>query len=217
MNARWATDGSRTIAGIDEAGRGPLAGPVAVGIFAVQERDLPYVRKIFRGVKESKQLSPEEREKWYERIENAAERKLCAYHVSLKGARVIDAKGINSAIRLSINSCLTTLDVPHTAFILLDGGLRAPRAYAHQRTIIKGDEKEMLIALASICAKVARDRRMVEFSKRYPEYHFHVHKGYGTKAHVDEVRVFGLCPIHRRSFMRKYYLQSDIAKSPVIR
>jgi len=134
MNARWAPEGSRMIAGIDEAGRGPLAGPVAVGLFVIRERNLPEVRRLFKGVKESKQLSPDERDMWYERICKATERRLCEYHVTLKNARTIDAKGISFSIRSSISSCLMALDVPHTAHILLDGGLRAPHHYVHSNT-----------------------------------------------------------------------------------
>ena len=92
---------------------------------------------------------------------------------------------------------------PDMARVLLDGGLKAPVEFKNQKTIIKGDEREMVIALASICAKVLRDRKMNLLGKKHPKYGFEVHKGYGTKKHYQAIRKYGLLPVHRRSFLRK--------------
>ncbi len=187
--------------GIDEVGRGPIAGPVAVGAFVFLVKD---VKKHFRGVKESKQLSEEKREKWYSIIEEKSDQKLVAFSVCFQSEKVIDKKGISFAIKKCMEKCLAELKVnPRECQVLLDGGLRAPREYIHQKTIIKGDVKEAVIALASICAKVERDRYMKKQGKKYPGYGFEVHKGYGTRAHYGAIKKGGLMALHRRSFCKK--------------
>lgn len=197
------------IVGIDEAGRGPLAGPVSVGIFMVKAENLPMVKKIFKGVKESKQLSAEKREVWFALIKKTQAAGICDFRVILKTVQQIDSKGIAVCIRDSITEGLAELvpvkDSAHSK-ILLDGGLKAPAHFPHQKTIIKGDEKEMLIALASICAKVTRDKKMIDFSKAVTGYGFEIHKGYGTAGHIREIKKRGLSRIHRKSFTRKYYV-----------
>ena len=92
---------------------------------------------------------------------------------------------------------------PKKCLVLLDGGLRAPKRFMYQKTIIRGDEKEYAIALASIMAKVTRDRKMVKLSKKYPLYGFNSHKGYGTKKHYEKIKKCGLCELHRRSFLKQ--------------
>ncbi len=187
--------------GIDEVGRGPIAGPVAVGAFVFLT---PTAKKLFRGVKESKQLSEEKREEWYAKILEIKKAGHIDFHVSFQSEKIIDSKGLSFAIKKCLETSLKKLKInPQKCTVLLDGGLKAPPEYIHQKTIIKGDVKETVIALASICAKVQRDRKMKLLGKKYPEYGFEVHKGYGTKAHYEAIERAGLHVLHRRSFIRR--------------
>jgi len=193
------------IIGIDEVGRGPIAGPVAVGAFVIVDKK---VRRLFAGVKESKQLTEIERERWFGIIEKAKKQGLVNYRVTFQSEGIIDTKGLSFAIRTALKKSLGSLKeylkVDYRDLtVLLDGGLRAPSEYLDQKTIIKGDEKETIIALASICAKVLRDRRMIKLGHKYPQYGFGVHKGYGTKKHYEAIREYGLLKEHRRSFVTK--------------
>jgi ribonuclease HII len=195
--------------GIDEVGRGPIAGPVAVGAFCISVGNLSRVRLIFKGVKESKQLSERKREEWFSVIEKAQKSKIVHFFVKFQSEKIIDTKGLSFAIKNALKISLN--EVAHLAAknfkpeifkVLLDGGLKAPAEFINQKTIIKGDEKEMVIALASICAKVLRDRKMNEFAKRYPKYGFERHKGYGTSAHYTAIRKYGILSLHRKSFLK---------------
>jgi len=192
------------IIGIDEVGRGPIAGPVAVGAFVFLK---PEARKFFKGVRESKQLTEQKRKEWFERILLAQKFEHIDFAVSFQSEEVIDEKGISFAIKkcieMSLKKLIIFIDLANT-LILLDGGLKASPEYKNQKTIIKGDEKEMIIALASICAKVLRDRKMKILAKTYTGYGFELHKGYGTKKHYEAINKYGLCPIHRRSFITNY-------------
>ena len=195
--------------GIDEVGRGPIAGPVAVGAFCISNKNLPKVRRIFKGVKESKQLSEDKRESWFGIIEQTRKLKLVDFAVTFQSEKVIDTKGlsfaIKNALKISLNSVTSKSKVkPNQVKVLLDGGLKAPTEYINQKTIIKGDEKEMVIALASICAKVLRDRKMNLLAKKHPKYGFEKHKGYGTRAHYDAIRKHGQLYLHRKSFLKKF-------------
>ncbi|MDE2038015.1 MAG: ribonuclease HII [Patescibacteria group bacterium] len=190
--------------GIDEAGRGPLAGPVAVGAFAARA---PAALRRFRGVKDSKQLSERQREAWFSAIEDSSRKGESAFEVSFSGAAVIDARGIVRAVRAAMDRCLRRLErrgfaAPSACAVLLDGSLYAPARYPDQTTIIDGDATEPIIALASICAKVLRDRKMKRLAEKRPGYGFEVHKGYGTKAHYEALRKRGPTPEHRRSFLK---------------
>ncbi|MBX4189401.1 ribonuclease HII [Candidatus Parcubacteria bacterium] len=187
------------IVGIDEAGRGPLAGPVSLGAVMVREG---FNKKFFKGIKDSKKLSVEDRELWFALATEARRRGELDFCVSLISESVIDKHGIAYAVRLGIKRCLKRLEAPYDSQIFLDGGIKAPEKYVHQTTIIKGDEKVPIISLASICAKVVRDRKMVRLSKTYPEYLFHIHKGYGTLAHREAIKKHGKSEIHRVSFLR---------------
>lgn len=188
------------IVGIDEAGRGPLAGPVAVGGVRIPEK---FEKKFFKGIKDSKQLTSEERELWFALAEEARKRGELDFAVSLVSEKVIDKRGIAYAIRLGIKRVLKSLQISETeSQIFLDGGIKAPAEFEHQLTVIRGDEKVPVISLASICAKVTRDRWMVKLSKKYPEYEFENHKGYGTKIHREAIRKYGPIELHRRSFLR---------------
>ena len=185
--------------GVDEAGRGPLAGPVAVGVVAVPEGF--DVAKEFPGVADSKKLSEKKREKLFEMLETRVSRGDAHFVVEFESAETIDEEGIVTAVRRALTRGVNAL-APDSALvhIQLDGALRAPREYA-QETIINGDELIPIISLASIAAKVLRDRLMVELSTQYPLYGFEKHKGYGTQAHYEALGKHGLCVIHRRSFI----------------
>jgi ribonuclease HII len=200
--------------GIDEAGRGPLAGPVAVGVFAVRSRS---ILKKFTGVRDSKKLSTLQREAVFLQIKKAYAEGHIQYTVSYSSAGMIDTRGIVSAIRSALDRSLKKIErkVRSTSSknfnfddceVLLDGTLYAPRRYANQKTIIRGDDIEPVISLASICAKVLRDRKMTRLSKKYPHYGFEIHKGYGTKSHYSAIRKYGLSKVHRRSFVKQYSL-----------
>ncbi len=187
------------IVGIDEAGRGPLAGPVAVGGVRVSNE---FNKKFFKGIRDSKQLSEEDRELWFALAQEAKKKGQLDFAVSLVSEKVIDKHGISYAIRLGIKRVIKKLGVTGgDSKIFLDGSLKAPAEFPHQLTVIKGDEKIPVISLASICAKVVRDRRMVQLSKKYPKYDFDLHKGYGTYVHREAIRKYGLTEIHRLSFL----------------
>jgi len=191
--------GQKYVIGIDEVGRGCIAGPVAVGAVVCRTRRLP---RRFYGIKDSKKLRPDEREQWFLQICEARTEGLVDFAVSFSGQSIIDKKGIVYAIRTALNRAITKLPVkPEFSAVLLDGGLVAPPQFLRQKTIIKGDEKEPLIAAASIVAKVVRDRKMVCLGREYPRYGFERHKGYGTRAHREAIQKHGTCPIHRESFL----------------
>ncbi len=193
------------IIGIDEVGRGPIAGPVAVGAFVLLKP--ASILNHFRGVKDSKQLSKAQREYWFEIISEAKKQKFIDYYVTFRSEKIIDKKGISYAIKSALIKSLGMLLSRNkikisNVMVLLDGGLKAPLEYKNQKTIIKGDEKEMIIALASICAKVLRDRKLIQLGEKYKEYGFEAHKGYGTKKHYDAIKRYGILSTHRRSFLK---------------
>lgn len=186
------------VVGIDEAGRGPLAGPVAVGVVVIP---LNFKKNFFKSIKDSKQLSPNDRELWFALALEARKEGKLDFAVSMVSEKVIDRRGIGYAIRLGIKRSLVALGVPEDSQVFLDGGIKAPKRFIHQLTIIKGDEKVPIISLASIMAKVIRDRKMVRLSKKFPEFNFHKHKGYGTFEHRQAIQKFGPTTIHRRSYL----------------
>ena len=205
------------VIGIDEVGRGPIAGPVAVGIFLLCEptsvTGKKALQKIFKGVKESKQLSEKKREEWFVHIETAQVKGHIDFAVEFESEKSIDKNGISFCIKKCLERGLEKIltnpkrgfpsDFHHDNFlVLLDGGLKAPEHFTHQKTIIKGDVKEPVIALASICAKVLRDRKMCLYAKKYPEYGFDIHKGYGTAAHYKAIKKHGISTLHRKSFLK---------------
>ena len=189
----------RFLLGVDEAGRGPLAGPVSVGVVAVPEGF--DVAREFLGVADSKKLSEKAREKIFTELEARSARGDVRFTVELESADVIDREGITLAVRRAVSRGVNTL-APDAALVhvQLDGSLRAPAEYA-QETIIHGDDLIPIISLASIAAKVVRDRLMVELAAQYPDYGFEKHKGYGTRLHYEMLEKHGLCVIHRRSFL----------------
>jgi ribonuclease HII len=191
---------ARWLIGVDEAGRGPLAGPVAVGVVAAHEGF--NARKAFPGLNDSKKLSPQKREELYAtllRLAKAGELRFC---VRYSAATTIDRIGIARAVRSAVHRGVRALaPEPHSTKVLLDGLLHAPVEY-EQKTIIGGDSIEPLIMLASVAAKVRRDRLMRRLSRAFPNYGFEVHKGYGTAAHYRALRREGLCEAHRKSFCK---------------
>jgi len=189
----------RFLLGVDEAGRGPLAGPVSVGVVAVEEGF--DVAKEFPGVSDSKKLSEKKREAMYAMLEERARRGDVRFVVEFESAAAIDSDGIVPVIRRAIGRAVSRL-APDASLvrIQLDGSLRAPIEYA-QETIINGDDFIPIISLASIAAKVERDRLMCTLAEDFPQYGFHIHKGYGTKLHYQALGEHGLCAIHRRSFI----------------
>jgi len=201
--------------GIDEVGRGPLAGPVCVCAFIVsiypamagQEHGLLQT-KIFdtlfvNGVKDSKKLSSTRREEIFEKIKKLKSIGKVDYKIFYVNNKEIDKIGISKSIQKAINNCLRNIN-SKTCGILLDGGLKAPKKFLNQKTIIKGDEKEKVIALASIIAKVSRDKKMCDFAKKYPKYGFEKHKGYGTAEHIKKIKKYGPCPIHRKTYLKNF-------------
>ncbi len=202
--------------GIDEAGRGALAGPVAVGCVMWRVADWPKIKQELKDYpmgKDSKKLTPKQRDLWFGRIEELEKKDLLNFKCAFSSNRVIDKKGINWAIKKGIKKCLCDiqsrgalrLDIAQASsqtLVLLDGGLKAPAEWINQETIIKGDEKELIISLASIVAKVSRDREMIKLSQKYSLHHFQQHKGYGTKLHYEKIVEYGVLVIHRMSYLK---------------
>jgi ribonuclease HII len=190
--------------GLDEVGRGPIAGPVAVGAFVFLKKNSS---KFFKNVKESKQLSEEKREVWFKKTLEVQKNGAIDFVVTFQSEKVIDTKGlsfaIKNALKISINKLIRKHKIKYSdVAVLLDGGLKAPAEYINQKTIIKGDVKEKVIALASICAKVLRDRKMRKWALKYPGYGFEVNKGYGTRGHYEGIKKGGVTALHRRSFLK---------------
>ena len=186
-----AARGFSSVCGIDEAGRGPLAAPVYAAAVILPERfSLP-------GLDDSKKLSAKKREQLYDEICSQA----AAWCVASASEDEIDELNILQATFLAMRRACEGLAVP-AAYALVDGNRMPPLAIPGE-TIVKGDARSASIAAASILAKVSRDRYMEEMDALYPQYQFARHKGYGTKLHVELLRQYGPCPIHRRSFLKK--------------
>ena len=195
----------RYIVGIDEVGRGPLAGPVTICAFAVPVQDLKLLDAI--GAKDSKQLSEQKRDVINIKLRNLAKQGHCAFQIASSSSVVIDIKGINQAISLAILSALKkmeeTLEInPDHMDIYLDGGLSAGKRYFRQHTIIRGDASIPVISCASILAKVHRDALMNKYDLQSPGYDFFSNKGYGTADHFKAIRKNGFSSIHRISFLK---------------
>lgn len=195
------------IIGIDEVGRGPLAGPVVVAAFWA--RDEKTLEDILQGapisLKDSKKLTEKKRNIWYQYLQTFQEQHKIKVAITAVSATDIDDIGIVPAIRNALHKSLSGVaSGTYQEKVFLDGGLFAPDLYVHQETIIKGDEKIPCISLASIVAKVTRDTKMNELGREYPEYKFEKHKGYGTKAHFKAIETYGILEgIHRKSFLKK--------------
>ena len=190
-----AAQGFLRVAGVDEVGRGPLAGPVvcAAVILPLEEE-----RRIL-GIDDSKKLSAKKREALAEQIRAAAR----AYAIAEVDAATIDEINILQATRLCMKRAVDML-VPAADMVLTDGNMTLDITLP-QRSIVKGDALVCSIGAASILAKVHRDALMAEYAKLYPEYAFERNAGYGTQAHIQAIREVGACPIHRRSFITKFW------------
>ncbi|MBI4079875.1 ribonuclease HII [Candidatus Kaiserbacteria bacterium] len=192
----------RYLIGVDEAGRAPLAGPVSVAAVMVPESF--DVKKIFPTVKDSKLLTPERRWEIFKEVvvrTKAGEMKYC---VRFSDHLYIDEYGITRAVRRAVMQCVSRVSPqPEGVHVYLDGLLYAPSKY-RQETIINGDALIPVISLASVIAKVQRDKLMVRYAKLFPHYGFELHKGYGTKKHWAALREHGMCDIHRRSYCARY-------------
>jgi len=195
MDAKW-------IIGIDEAGRGPLAGPVVVGAVLVPS-DFDF--GLVKGVRDSKKLTAKARNDWYGKILALEERAGMRHVVSESSASIIDSHGIVEAIARAIARCLERLGAdPDECDVRLDGAIHAPKRFVQQKTIIRGDDTEPIISLASVAAKVHRDRLMEKLAVVHPAYGFERHKGYGTRFHYTAIESSGIIPlIHRTTFLRK--------------
>ena len=195
-NTMWEIEdslGLELICGVDEAGRGPLAGPVcAAAVILPKHLQIP-------GLTDSKKLTDKKRRELFPVIQEQA----IAYGIGLASESEIDEINILQATFLAMRRALDQLSVrPEIA--LIDGN-RETDFGLPVKTVVKGDSLSANIAAASILAKVTRDNLMVELAQQYPEYGFEIHKGYGTKAHYEALGTYGPCPIHRRSFLKKFY------------
>lgn len=184
-------EGCSLIAGVDEAGRGPLAGPVYAAAVILKEGAR------IDGINDSKKLSEKKREKLFDEIIKQS----LAYSVFSVDENTIDEINILNATYMAMNKAVAGLS-PKADFVLIDGNSIKNMETPH-RTIVKGDSKSISIAAASILAKVSRDRYITQIAAEYPEYGFEKHKGYGTKLHNEAILKYGPCPIHRKTFLKK--------------
>lgn len=192
---------TKYILGVDEAGRGPLAGPVAVGIVCFEEGYGPLT--VFPNLNDSKKLTEKKREAIYQLLLEEQQKGNVSFCVKWGSAKMIDAKGLTHAVVQGVHAGVRLLlPDPTHGKVYLDGLLKAPPEY-EQETVVHGDALIPAIMLASVVAKVSRDRLMKEIASKYPEYGFEVHKGYGTKAHYAAIKKHGPCEIHRQLFLRK--------------
>ena len=185
-------NGYKFVCGVDEAGRGPLAGPVCAAAVILPENCE------IEGLNDSKKLSEKKREALYDVIKEKA----LSYSIAFASVEEIEEFNILEATFIAMNRAIDSLDTK-ADYALIDGN-RIPKGIKIPcETVIKGDAKSSSIAAASILAKVTRDRLLLEYDKQYPEYNFKKHKGYGTKEHTDLILKYGVSPIHRPSFLKK--------------
>lgn len=186
-------EGFRLICGVDEAGRGPLAGPVcAAAVILPRGLEIP-------GLDDSKKLTEKKREALFEPVKAAA----ISWGIAFAQVDEIEELNILGASFLAMNRAIEQLD-PAPELALIDGNRNSGINFA-SRCVVKGDSRCADIAAASVLAKVTRDRYMLEMTELYPQYAFERHKGYGTKQHYEAIRRYGPCPIHRKSFLRKMH------------
>ena len=195
--------GVKSICGIDEAGRGPLAGPVVVASVIMPEGSM------IEGVNDSKKVSEKKREKLYEQIIEEA----VAYGVGIIDQNEIDRINILNATKEGLTLCIKELEkdlkeknreIEKPEIILVDALTKIDTDHIPYQSIIKGDAKSYSIAAASIIAKVTRDRIMRQWDEVYPEYGFAKHKGYGTAMHISAIKQYGICPLHRKTFVKNF-------------
>ena len=184
--------GFKFVCGVDEAGRGPLAGPVCAAAVI-----LPIDTEI-KGLNDSKKLSEKKREELFPLITEKA----IGYSVAFASVEEIEEHNILNATYLAMNRAIEGLGTP-ADFAFIDGNRVPTGIKVPCETVVKGDSKSMSVAAASVLAKVTRDRLMLELDKAYPQYNFKKHKGYGTKEHTDLILKYGVSPVHRPSFLKK--------------
>ncbi len=183
--------GYNTICGVDEAGRGPLAGPVcAAAVILPENIDI-------KGINDSKKLSEKKRELLFSEITQKA---IC-YSIAFASVEEIEEMNILNATFLAMNRAIEGLKVKPD-FAIIDGNLLPRGISVSASPLVKGDSRSLSVAAASILAKVTRDRLLLEYDKEYPEYKFASHKGYGTKAHIEAIKKYGVLSIHRKSFLK---------------
>ncbi len=184
-------NGYKLICGVDEAGRGPLAGPVCAAAVI-----LPQGLEI-KGLNDSKKLTEKRREELFEVIKDVA----ISYSIAFGTVEEIEEFNILGATFLAMNRAIEGLET-EADFALIDGNRTPKDIKIPSETVIKGDSKSMSVAAASVLAKVTRDRLLLEYDKKYPQYNFAKHKGYGTKEHYAAIEKHGICEIHRKSFLK---------------
>ena len=184
-------NGYKFVCGVDEAGRGPLAGPVCAAAVILPENC------VIEGLDDSKKLTEKKREALFDIIIE----KSVSYCIAYGSLEEIEEYNILNATYLAMNRAIQGLQSP-ADYALIDGNRVPTNIKVPCETIVKGDAKSMSIAAASILAKVSRDRLLLDYDKEYPEYQFAKHKGYGTKLHTDLIKKYGPCPIHRLSFLK---------------
>lgn len=183
--------GYKYICGVDEAGRGPLAGPVCAAAVILPDGIL------IEGLNDSKKLSEKKREELYDVIKENA----IAYSVAFGTLEEIEECNILNATYMAMSRAVDGLAV-NADFALIDGNRTPSGIKIPCETVVKGDSKSSSIAAASILAKVTRDRLLIEYDKKYPQYNFKKHKGYGTKEHYEAIKKYGVCEVHRLSFLK---------------
>ena len=191
-------NGYKTVCGVDEAGRGPLAGPVFAAAVVLRKG------QIIEGVNDSKKLSEKKREALFDKIKEEA----LYYCISLVDEKTIDDVNILNATFIAMNNVINGLAVKPD-YALIDGN-KIPRGIDIDcEAVVKGDSKSASVAAASILAKVSRDRYMLTMAEKYPQYKFEKHKGYGTKLHYEMLDEYGPSEIHRKSFLKTWYAKNE--------
>lgn len=188
--------GYKSVCGVDEAGRGPLAGPVFAAAVILRPGQM------IEGVNDSKKLTEKKREKLFDVIRDEA----LAFNIACATVEEIEEINILNAAMLAMKRAVEGLEIP-ADFAIIDGN-KTPPIEIPCEAVVKGDARSMSVAAASILAKVARDRLMIQYAEKYPEYGFEKHKGYGTKAHTDAILKYGATDIHRPSFLKKLYAKN---------
>ncbi len=184
--------GYKIIAGVDEAGRGPLADEVYAAAVILPPDSC------IEGLNDSKKLSEKKREKLFDEIKEVA----LAYAVATASVEEIDTYNIRNATYMAMNRAIEALNIKPD-YVIVDGDYIKDCNYPHE-CVVKGDSKSLSIAAASVLAKVSRDRHMLQMAEKYPQYGFEKHKGYGTKVHIEALKEFGPCEIHRKTFIKKF-------------
>ncbi len=193
--------------GIDEVGRGPVAGPVAVCVSLIKVSDEEKIKGLLTEVRDSKKIAEKKRIRIFNKIKDVRNERLIISAISMVSAPDIDKIGISKSIQKALDTALEKVSAKFKLDelkVLLDGGLKCSSKFKNQQTIIKGDEKEFIISLSSIIAKVLRDKKMIKYAEQYPEYFLEKNKGYGTKQHMEAIQKYGLTKIHRKSFLKRF-------------